>query len=81
MSEPRKDGVAGPWPRVDAAGWDEAVALGGVVTEPTTFEWSDGCAHFSLTMGFQKEDGSGPLVINVRGGSCEASTQNDPEHW
>lgn len=66
MTKPRKDGVDRPWPRVEAADWQEALALGGTVTEPTTFEWSDGCAHFSLTMGFQKADDSGPLLINVK---------------
>lgn len=63
--KPRKDGVDETWPKVEAADWQEARDLGGKVTEPTTFEWSDGCAHFSLTMGFQNEDGPGPLVVNI----------------
>lgn len=65
-NEPRKDGVDRGWPRVEAEGWQEAVELGKTVTEPTTFEWSNGCAHFSVTMGFCDDEGR-PLVIEIGG--------------
>jgi hypothetical protein len=63
---PLKDGVDRLWPRVECSGWEEAIALGKQATEPVTFEWGNGCARLSITMGFQKTDGSGPLAVNIR---------------
>lgn len=65
MMAHRKDGIDKTWPRVDAEGWKDAIELGSSVTETTTFEWSNEGGWFSLTIGFQESDGSGPLLIRT----------------